>query len=70
MASIDVQVRTPKVPNFVFLELPGAERGVKVPISQLTVADVEKLGEAWTADLIARRAEMIRTGGAVTDEEA
>ena len=68
MAQISVKVRCPKVPNFLTVEMPGKSRGVATPLSQFTIEDLEGIAKDWETALIARRAEMIRSGGAEPEE--
>ena len=43
-----VTIEPPKVPDYVFVRVPGANRRSKVAISEMSRADVEAMGQAWT----------------------
>ena len=69
MASISVNVRTPKVPNHLYLHLPARVKPVRVPLSQLSTDDLDTVARAWAEKLIERRADMIRNGSATVEAD-
>jgi len=56
MASIEVTIRTPAVPDHLFLDIPGASKGVKRSISSFTSEELEAVAFAWGEALVARSA--------------
>ena len=69
MASISVSVRTPRVPDHLYLYLPARVKPVRVPLSQLSTDDLDTVARAWAEKLVARRSEMIRNGGAGGEQD-
>jgi hypothetical protein len=49
---ISLLVKTPRVPNYIFLD--GLHEGAKVGIEHLSEAQLRAVGEAFTDELIAQ----------------
>ena len=62
MASISVNVRTPKVPDHLYLHLPDRVKPVRVSLSQLSTDDLDTVARAWAEKLVERRSEIIVDG--------
>lgn len=49
MAKIEVEIQTPKVPNFIRI---GGGEGQMIPVGDLPDATLRKVAEEWADDLI------------------
>lgn len=58
-ATMNVRIRTPIVPDRLAVNVPGATRAVTVSLADLSEADIERVGAAYTAKLKERRAELV-----------
>lgn len=52
---MQVNIRTPKVPSFVYAQVSGAKRASKIMLAQLSNDDIEDLGAQYVAALYAER---------------
>ncbi len=44
------EIKTPTVPNFLFVIVGGEE--VKIPVTKITEEELEEVGRQWTAKLL------------------
>ena len=45
---MQVKIRVPAVPSVVTVDIPGASKGVRMPVGKLSDSDIERLGKDWT----------------------
>lgn len=48
---MQVKIRVPAVPTVVTVDVPGASKGVRMPVGNLSDADIGRLGADWTQAL-------------------
>lgn len=58
MASIEAKVHTPRVVNYLKVELPGRAKPAMLALSAFSDEELKKVGEAYTAGLLARAKQM------------
>jgi len=51
MAYLKLEIETPAVPTIVRAKMAGRERGITVPVTELSDHDCDALGAAWTLEL-------------------